>query len=193
LTSAQLHSTLTSGRLSKKQVTVLVEELTNYPELVGTLLEAIWIEDSNNSFNASWTFDHLMRKKLDYILPFIKEFTNGLENLNSESCIRSIAHVCELIVLRRYKKKDSCYQENITKNSLELIVSACFDWLIGSKKVAAKVFAMTSLLYLGTEFKWIHPELRPILENTIHSGTVGYKYRAKKTLEIMRIMNNRCN
>ncbi|GMN09182.1 hypothetical protein MTsPCn9_03620 [Croceitalea sp. MTPC9] len=182
MTKNELHKRLNSGRLSKNQILELVDDFLQSSDLVGELLKAIWVEDKRNDFNASWVFDHLMRKNLDFILPFIEDFANGLESLESESCIRPIAHVCELLVLAKYKKQDPKYITSLTENVLEKIVSANFDWLIGSQKVAAKVFAMTSLFHLGTEFKWIHPELRPILENSIASGTVGYKNRAQKTL-----------
>ncbi|WP_350292118.1 adenylosuccinate lyase [uncultured Croceitalea sp.] len=186
MTKEHLHLRLNSGRLSKNKILELVEELLHAPDLVGELLKAIWIEDKENTFNASWVFDHLMRKKLDFLLPFIDDFANGLENLESESCIRPMAHVCELLVLAKYKKKNPKYIRGLSSSVLEKIVSACFDWLIGTRKVAAKVFAMTSLLHLGTEFKWIHPELKPILENSISTGTVGYKNRAQKTLEELK-------
>lgn len=185
MTKEQLHLGLNSGRLSKNQILELVDELLHTPHLVGELLKVIWIEDKKNEFNASWVFDHLMRKNLDLILPFIKDFANGLENLEFESCIRSMAHVCELLVLAKYKKKNPKYIAGLSSGVLENIVSTCFDWLIGSQKVAAKVFTMTSLLYLGTEFKWIHPELKSILEKSITTGTVGYKNRALKTLKAL--------
>ncbi len=191
MTADELYTRLNSGRLSKEKIMLLVSELIHFPELVGTLLEAIWIEDKEGTFNASWVFDHLMRKNLSLLLPYSKDFANGLENLNSESCIRPIAHVCELLVLAKYKKQDPEYIAGLDKASLEKIVGACFDWLIGSRKVASKVFAMTSLLHLGTEFKWIHPELEPILENSIHSGTVGYKNRAQKTLLALKALGTR--
>lgn len=192
MTASELDSILTSGRLSKEKILVLVEELLNTPELVKTLLDAIWVEDKQGTFNASWVFDHLMRKRLDYLLPYIKDFSTGLAGLDSESCIRPMAHVCELLVLAKYAKKDPRFSKGIPSEDLERIVSACFDWLIGSRKVAAKVFAMTSLLHLGTEFKWIHPELKPILEKSINSGTIGYKNRAKKTLEALREVQVGC-
>ena len=182
MTKAKLHKRLNSGRLSKNQIIALVEELLQTPNLVGELLEAIWIEDKENTFNASWTLDHLLRKKLDLILPFVTDFGNGLKNLESESCIRPMAHICEMIVIKRIDRRNLAYKNRIQKKTMEQLVSACFDWLIGSHKVAAKVFAMTSLLHLGTEFKWIHPELKPILENSVNSGTIGYQNRAKKTL-----------
>lgn len=188
MTKEQLHLRLNSGRLSKNQILELVQELLHTPNLVGELLKAIWIEDKKNKFNASWVFDHLMRKKLDLILPIVEDFANGLENLESESCIRPMAHVCELLALAKYKKQNPKYITGLSNNVLEKIVSACFDWLIGTQKVAAKVFAMTSLLHLGTEFKWIHPELKPILEKSITKGTVGYKNRAQKVIKALEAM-----
>lgn len=165
----------------------LVDDLYEAPELVNTLLKAIWMEDKGGTFTASWVFDYLMRKDLDLLLPYITEFTDGLEKLKSESCIRPVAHVCELLVLESYKKKNSDYIEALDTNALTKIVAACFDWLMGSKKVASKVFAMTCLLHLGKQFKWIHPELKSILEHTIPYGTVGYKNRAQKTLMALKI------
>ena len=183
MTSIELNKRLTTGRLSKEKIILLVEELIQAPELVGTLLKAIWIEDKNNTFNASWVFDHLMRKKLDYLLPYIDDFANGLENLNSESCIRPMAHVCELLTETYFEKKDELFITRISNQHLEQIVNACFSWLIDNHKMAAKVFSMTSLLYLGMKFDWIPPELKITLENSIAKGSSGYQSRAKKTLQ----------
>lgn len=182
MTKTQLHLKLNSGRLSKEKILQLVEELIQAPELVGILLKAIWEEDKEGTFNASWVFDHLMRKKLDYLLPYINDFANGLENLKSESCIRPMAHVCELVTETYFEKKYELFITHISNQHLEQIVNACFSWLIDNHKMAAKVFSMTSLLYLGMKFDWIHPELKITLENSIANGSSGYQSRAKKTL-----------
>ena len=71
MTASELHTRLTSGRLSKEKIMLLVAELHHTPTLVKNLLDVIWIEDKEGTFNASWVFDHLMRKKLDYLLPYI--------------------------------------------------------------------------------------------------------------------------
>ena len=68
------------------------------------------------------------------------------------------------------------------------MAECCFDWLISDQKVACQVRAMTSLYYLGTEFNWIHPELKTIIEQNIHQGSAGYKARGKK---IIQLINNR--
>jgi len=183
VTEQQLLDILNSGRLSKEKIDQLVNTLKYSPELTGCLLNKVFEEDKTGEFNASWTFDHLMRKKLVYLLPHFEEFTLGLAHMNSESCIRPMAHVCQMIMEAYFEKKDKVFIENINFNQLERILTVCFDWLIGPHKVAAKVFSMTSLFYLGMHFDWVHPELRLVLEETISQGTSGYKNRAKKTLD----------
>ncbi|WP_222984456.1 hypothetical protein [Flagellimonas meishanensis] len=186
MTEAQLHTLLNSGRLSKAQVSGLVMDLEQHPSLANALLQQVLLEDREGTFNASWTFDNLMRKKLVYLIPIMDDFTEGLSKLRSDSCIRSMAHVCEMVTMAYFKKKDSFFRNNITDSHLEKIMTACFDWLIGPLNIAPKVFAMTSLFYLGMKFDWVHPELKLVLENTTATGTAGYKNRAKKTLDMLR-------
>ncbi|WP_190809063.1 adenylosuccinate lyase [Flagellimonas sp. S3867] len=182
MTEQQLHIALNSGRLSKAEINQLVDQLSTQPELTGYLLQEVFDQDSTDSFSASWTFDHLMRKKLVYLLPHFEKFTQGLAGLKSESIIRSMAHVCEFSMEAYFKIKDSVFTKNITSEQLERILTACFDWLIGNHKVAAKVFAMSSLYYLGQKYDWVHPELKMVLEQQQHNDSAGYKSRARKTL-----------
>ncbi|MDC6365024.1 MULTISPECIES: hypothetical protein [Flavobacteriaceae] len=183
MTEEQLHTALNSGRISKAQVEQLVDQLLSHPELAGPLFQEVLKEDSEGTFNASWTFDHLMRKKLVYLLPIFDEFVDGLPQLKSESCIRPMAHTCEMIAEAYFKKKDPAFIKNITDEQLDKILTSCFDWLISPMNIAPKVFSMTTLYYLGLKFDWVHPELRLVLEDTFATGTVGYQNRAKKTLD----------
>ncbi|WP_067036340.1 hypothetical protein [Allomuricauda sp. CP2A] len=183
MTKEELHISLKSGRLSKADVDQLVNKLVKYPDLVGELLEAILLEEQEGTFNASWTFRHLMQKKLDYLLPFFNEFTELLGSLKSEATIRAVACVCEMVCVAYFKKKDPAFQKVVSDEQLEKIMTACFDWLISDMNMAPKVFSMTSLYYLGLKFDWVHPQLRLILEDTYASGTTGYQNRAKKTLD----------
>ena len=182
MTKEQLHIELNSGRLSKPKIDTLVQELIEHPELVGVLLNEIHIEDKEGTFNASWVFDHLMRKRLVYLLPFIQEFTSRLENLTSESCIRPMAHICQLLCEAYFVKKDTIFKNSIKTKHLEHMVNACFGWLIGEHKVAAKAYSMTCLLLLGRKYDWIHPELKMVLEQNYNTGSAAYKARARHTL-----------
>jgi len=186
VTENQLHLALNSGRLSKPEITNLVDELATKPELTGSLLQQVFDQDNTDSFNAGWVFDHLMRKKLVYLLPHFENFTLGLPKLRSESIIRPMAHVCEMSIEAYFKTKDPIFVEYMTPEQLERILTVCFDWLIGDHKVAAKVFSMSSLYYLGLKYDWVHPELQMILEQQMHEGTAAYKSRASKTLAKLR-------
>ena len=185
MTEQQLRTRLNSKRLSKLEINQLVVQLLEFPELTACLLQEICIEDKEGTFNASWVFDHLMRKKLSYLLPYFDEFAQGLGGLQSESCIRPMAHVCQLVCEAYFEQKNTLFQKHINATQLELMLTSCFDWLIGEHKAAAKVFAMTSLYHLGTKYDWVHPELKLVLEDTISSGSAGYKNRAKKTLDML--------
>ncbi|MBS9463855.1 hypothetical protein KIM67_15650 [Flagellimonas sp. 389] len=186
MTEKQLHIVLNSGRLSKQQIIEIVEKLVMQPELTYPLLLEVLEQDKKDSFNASWVFDHLMRKKLEFLLPHYETFINGLAELKSESIIRPMAHVCELSMEKYFKKKGSRFREHISDELLERIMTINFDWLIGDYKVATKAFAMSSLFYLGTNYDWIHPELKIILEQNIHGATPGYRSKASKILAALK-------
>ncbi len=183
MTEKELHIALNSGRLSKTEIDALVKRLQEHPELTKPLLNEVFAQDKLGDFNASWVFDHLMRKRLDFILPHLELFATALKNLSSESCIRPMAHTCEFLTLAYFKQKKPAFRKNMTSEQLERLTVVCFDWLIGEHKVASKVFSMSALFYLGERFEWIYPELKMVLENTIADGTVGYKNRAKKTID----------
>jgi len=183
MTEETFFNTLNSGRLTLTKRDSLVNVVMLYPELVAPLITAIEKEDREGTFNASWVFDNVMRKKLMLLLPHIDHFVKMALALQSESCIRPTAHVCQLLTQAYYVKKKTPFVKNLDENHLEQMATACFDWLIGEHKVAAKVFAMTSLLHLGKSFAWIHPELKLVLQDTIAQGTSGYKHRGKKTLD----------
>ncbi len=183
MTEKELHIVLTSGRLSKAQVDILVDQMLPFPELARQLFNEVLLEDKEGAFQASWTFDHLMRKQLGYLLPFFGTFASNLHHLKTESCIRPMAHVCEMVCIAYFKKKDPSFVKHISDDQLELMMTSCFDWLISPMNMAPKVFSMTCLYYLGLRFSWVHPELKQVLLDTYPTGSKGYQNRAKKTLD----------
>lgn len=187
MTPLDLKQQLNSGRLNKTKIDQLVTILITQPHLTQPLLHEVFAQDAQGtSFNASWVFDHLMRKKLDYVLPHVQLFIEGTSKLKTESCRRPMAHVLELLNEAFFKKGIHIYKATITKRQLEEMTTICFDWLIGPHKVATKVFAMTSLYYLGEEFEWVRPELKSTLELQIKAGTSGFKNRGGKILDKLR-------
>ena len=187
MTPKELRAHLNTHRLNKVRIDELVQALSYRPELTSPLLEEVFAQDAlGDSFNASWVFDHLMRKKLDFLLPHVNRFVEGTAKLKTESCMRPMAHVLELLNERYFKKEDPKYIEVITPQLQEQMVTICFDWLIENHKVATKVFAMTSLFYLGEKYPWVHPELASVLELQIAEGTAGFKNRGGKILNQLK-------
>ncbi len=182
MTAQQLRQQLNVRRINKPEVDNMVLEILARPTLVRPLLQEVVLQDRSNHFSAGWIFDHVMRKELDLIFLIRDDFVSALNQLQSDSCIRPMAHVCQMITERYFKKKDDPYVQGFTTDHLEAMVSICFDWLIGERKIATKVFAMTSLFYLGEKFHWVRPELRSFLEQNIASGSPGIQNRGIKIL-----------
>ncbi|MGD1946283.1 MAG: hypothetical protein ACFB0A_08505 [Croceivirga sp.] len=187
MTSEELEQRLYAERMDKTKIDSLVVQLLEFPELVGNLLNATLKQDkSKENFNACWALEHLMRKRLDYLLPHIDRLIALLPQITWESSIRPIARILEALNEAFFIKKEATFISSITLEHQEIMTEVCFDWLIGEHKVATKVFAMTSLFYLGERFQWIRPELKSVLELQIIDGTAGFKNRGTKTLSLLK-------
>lgn len=189
MTKVELTKALESGRISTPRRDEIVNDIlqsTNAVALTGHLLQLVFEEDKTDLWQSSWVFDNVMRKRLSLLLPHIEIFCSSLTSLHSESVIRPMAHTCESLVLQYFKKRDVKVIQTLDTLHLEKIAEACFDWLIGEYKVASKVFAMTSLFYLGEKFDWIRPELKQVIEQQIANGSAGFKSRGSKTLVLLK-------
>lgn len=185
MTAEELHSALKAGRMSRSEVDALVQRLLDHPALVGELIDHISIEDGKGSFQAGWVLDHLLRHKPTYLLPHMEKFTLILASLKNESCIRPLAHSCEMVCTRYFKNLDPRFVQTLTDQPLERILSASFDWLISPMNTGPKVFAMGCLYHLGTKYPWVHPQLRGISGESMAQESIGYGVRAKKTLQML--------
>lgn len=157
--------------------------LREYPDSIPTLLDMIFADEERYGFRGGWALDLALQEDLYLILPCIDQFIRGLLSLKNESAIRSFARICEALLIAKFRKKDPQVIAILTSEHLKTMTEACFEWLIGEHKVAAKAFAMTSLYELGKEFDWIHPELNVILQLGYESGSAGYRSRARKVLD----------
>ena len=182
---AALRANLNGDRVDRSGVDRLVGELLDSPNSVKVLLEEIHKGEGSGHFQASWALDHLLRRKPNYLLPHMEQFTLLLPGLKNESCIRCLFHVCEMLCIAAFKQKQRPFREGIDRHQWERIKDACFDTLIGPMGMAPKVFAMGCLYYLGQIFPWVHHQLRGVLEETYATGSIGYRNRAKKTLALL--------
>jgi len=149
------------------------------------LLKYCFANDPTMSHKANWVLEFVCIDSLHLLYPHLDYFFDKLPAVKADSSLRPLAHICELLVLEYYKKKDPILNELLTDLHKEQMAECCFDWLITNQKVACQVRAMTCLYFLGTESDWIHPELQTIIASHIPKGSAGYKSRGKKTLKLI--------
>lgn len=162
--------------------TWVLEHPQYFPELLRYTMEP----HKRLSVQASWALEFVYMKRPEELWAEMDYFFDNLEKPVNDSIVRPISHICEMLCISYYKKRDPALAACFTQAHREKLVDVAFDWLITDQKVACEVRAMTCLYYLGTEFDWIHQELEAILLRKIPTGSGGYKSRGRKTLEQIR-------
>lgn len=150
--------------------------------LVEPLLEIAFDVDDPISSRACWVLEFTAKENLSYIFDYLDVFTSHLGKVHFDSSVRPLAKICEFLTKDYFSVYENQVQKKLTEKHLEAIATACFDWLIGNHKVAAKAYSMTCLLLLGKKYDWIHPELKMVLEQNYAQGSAAYKARARHTL-----------
>ncbi|RRQ48232.1 adenylosuccinate lyase [Maribacter algicola] len=182
----ELYVSLNNVDHSRDKRTEMAKKVQMNPKLIPTLLEIIKLTKDPVSSKAAWILDAVARKQLNIILPYLDSFTEVIGKVELDSSVRPVAKVCELLMESYFSKKEIIVRQQITEAHIEKITSSCFDWLIGEHKVAAKAYSMTSLYLLGTEYGWIHPELKMVLEQNYSNGSAAYKARARMVLKKLK-------
>lgn len=186
MTKKELYQSLDYINATRRKRTEMATIVLSNTDLLEPLLEIAFDVDNPISSKACWILEYVAKENLDYILPHINLFSDNINSVKLDSSVRPMAKVCGYLIKAYFAKNKNKTQDSLTHNHLELIAASCFDWLIGDHKVAAKVYAMTSLLLLGRKFEWIHPELKMVIEQNYASGSAAYKARARMTLEKLK-------
>lgn len=189
MTKEELHKSLEYVNASREKRTKMSAVILGRPELMGPLLEIGLDSDETISPRACWVLEFVIKEKLAYIFPYIDRFSSSIHTLRLESSIRPMAKICELLLESFFSASDHEVKKVLTDQHLELMATACFDWLIGKHKVATKAYSMTCLLLLGKKFDWIHPELQLVIEKHYTEGSAAYKARARLTLNALKKRN----
>jgi hypothetical protein len=182
VTKKELYQSLDYINATRRKRAEMATIILSNTDLLEPLLEIAFDVDNPISSKACWILEYVAKENLDYILPFIDIFTHKLDGLKLDSSVRPMAKICKFLTKAYFSKTKNKTKETLTPNHLELMAAACFDWLIGEHKVAAKAYSMTTLLFLGRKFEWIHPELKMVLQQNYASGSAAYKARARMTL-----------
>lgn len=173
-------NTVDHSREKRKHFANLILE---NPALLPDLLHICAQVDDQISCRASWGLEFLCKHDLNTILPYLDQLISIVPNVYQHPAVRPMAKIFEYLSIAYYQKKNPKVREFLTTTHRKKITELCFDWIITDQKVASKAYAMTSLYLLGTEFEWVHPELKITLENTYNTGSAAYKARSRMVLK----------
>ncbi len=168
---------------SREKRAQLANLIVSNPKLLPDLLEICALVDEEVSCRAAWGLEYMCKTNINEILPYLDQLLTIMPKVYKHPAVRPMAKIVELLMILYYQKKDAVIQQSVTHLHREKITEIGFDWLITDQKVAVKAYTMTSLYLLGTEFDWIHAELKTLLENNYSTGSAAYKARSRMILK----------
>lgn len=182
MASEELYKKLSYQRAYRQTRLDIAQWVMDHPETFPELLNYCFQKDDEISYRATWILEFVCLADLNYLVPHFDVFFKHLPTIYKDQAVRPLAKICEKLMVAYYKTKDPVIIKAIQKKHKETITECCFDWMITDQKVACKVYSMLALYFLGTEFDWIHPELKTIIKANIYEGSAAYKARGKYTL-----------
>ena len=179
----QLNNLETAKRENKQRIAnIVLEQPFLFEELITI---TFWI-DKKISIKAAWVLEWICtHQNLDFILPYLKEFTSKISSLKFDSAIRPCAKICEYLATAYYAKSANKTKETLTLVHIDAIVETGFDWLITPQKIAVRAYTMNTLYLFGLEKEWIHPELKHLIETKIIHESKGTKARGKHVIKLI--------
>lgn len=167
----------------RKDREVLANYVLNNSDNFEQLLNTCFKIDEDISYKAAWVLEIVCLKNIPQLVPHLDSFLENLPKVYKPQAVRPMAKICEKLMLGYYSKEETPIQLALSKKQREQLTEICFDWLITNQKVAVKAYAMQCLFLLGQEYKWIHPELKIILEKDFHHQQPAFKARARHILK----------
>ncbi len=167
----------------RKDREMLANYVLNNSDNFEQLLNTCFKIDEDISYKAAWVLEIVCFKNIPQLVPHLDSFLENLPKVYKHQAVRPLAKICEEITIRYYTKKMPSMRFVLEKKHREQLTEICFDWLITNQKVAVKAYAMQSLFLLGQEYKWIHPELKIILDKDFHNQQPAFKARARHILK----------
>lgn len=166
----------------EKLAHLVLEDTSSFKQL----LKCCFKFDEAISYKAAWVLEIVCLKKIALLIPYFSYFLENLPKIHQHQAVRPLAKICEAIATQYYSKEMSSLKCALKKKHREQLTEICFDWLISNQKVAAKAYAMQTLWLLGNEFKWIHPELKIILEKDFSQQQPAFQARARHILKVLK-------
>ncbi|WP_333808785.1 hypothetical protein [Flavobacterium sp.] len=161
------------SRVSLSNYIISHEDLLN--EFVGIAFDI----QNENHIKAFWSLELVCEKKLKLFVPFLDSFCEVLPKLKNDSAIRPATKICMFLAKSNHRKNGILLTQEQEHNLIEALI----DRLIQNEKVAAKVYAMRALFVLGKKYKWVHEELKTIIEQDYSNHSAAYKGATRDLLK----------
>jgi hypothetical protein len=165
-----------------KYAHMVLNDMSLFPKLIDIMFRV----DDKVSSRAAWVFEFVCDAYIYAITPYLDTFTSNIKKVHLDSAVRPISKVCWFIADTYYSKEPNTLKKTLKPKHIELIIEACFDWMINDEKVAPKAYAMDTLFLFGKDYDWIYPELAQILEQDFLTQSAGFKVRAKRILKKLK-------
>ena len=179
----QLNNMENPKRENRQRVANIVLENQN---LFKDLVTLTFKVDDKTSIKAAWILEWICtHHHLNWMVPYLDEFSNNISTLKFDSAIRPCAKICEHLANAFYASKENEIKQNLTNTQIDKIVSCGFDWLITPQKIAVRAYTMNTLYLFGLDRDWIHPELKHLIETKIIHESKGCKARGKHILGLI--------
>ena len=179
----QLKNQLDYVDATRKKRQEMADKILSHPELIPHLLELALTENNTTGNRAAWVLEFVVKKAPVSLYPYLDRFCEGLPGVRAHASIRPLAKICEILLIAYYHNASGKDRPPLGDIHKAAITEACFEWLIGPGKVAPKAYSMRSLLLLGREIAWIHPQLKGVLEQNYAQGSPAYQARARQILK----------
>lgn len=180
----QLNSMENPRRENRQRVAnIVLENKHLFKELIAITFDV----ENSVSIKAAWILEWICtHHHLEWMVPYFDEFSSKIKNVKFDSAIRPCAKICEHLAIAYYSKTENDIQKNLTVIQIDTLVETAFEWLITPQKIAVRAYTMTTLYFFGLEKRWIHPELKHLIESKIIHESKGTKARGKHILNLIK-------
>ncbi|WP_338409797.1 hypothetical protein [uncultured Flavobacterium sp.] len=167
-----------STAYKKSKITVCNFAIKNNENL-SELIAIAFDTTHENHIKAFWSLELVSKNRIKLLVPYLDSFCKILPLIKEDSALRPATKIC-LFLAKSNNRKNGI---ELTKDQEHNLIEALIDRLIQNEKVAAKVYAMKALFFLGKKYNWIYEELKPIITQDAFNHSAAYQTCARNILK----------
>ena len=162
-----------NNMISMKEADWVATSAIENPAIFDKLLDYSFSDDNKLAFRASWTLTKVCDKYPELIYPHLGMIIEALENLESESTMRSFLRIISLSDMERISEKHH-----------GILADKCFSLLrSGFSAIAVKAYSMEILYRLVLKYPELRNELAVTISMLQPEGSAGIVSRGRQILK----------